>query len=128
MMKVSKTIGSATFTVEGETTLDLFKELAALQEAFSEDKCGKCGKENLKYVWRVSEKDGETYPYQDLVCQNKTCLAKLHFGVSKKGGNLYPKRFKTNDKGKTLKDDNGRAIKMGVNGWLKWNFDKKIEE
>ena len=125
-MKVSKTIGSTTFTAEGETTLEIFKELAALQEAFSDDHCEKCKGTNLKYVCRVSTKDGETYPFQDLVCQS--CSSKLHFGLSQKGDNLYPKRFKTNNKGKALKDDNDRAIKVGENGWLKWNFEKKVEE
>ncbi len=126
MLQVSKTVGHITITAEEESTLELFKSLAMLEEAFAgNEQCGKCNSTDLKYVWRVSESEGETYEYPDLVCQE--CKAKLHFGQSK-DGSVYSKRFQTGKKGKTIKDSEGKSVKVGANGWLKYNFEKKIEE
>jgi hypothetical protein len=42
---------------------------------------------------------------------------------------MYPKRYKTDKKGKALKDANGKAIYLEKNGWHKFNpTDDKAEE
>lgn len=96
-----------TFELEGEGQKEIFKELATIQEIFSEEKCGLCGSTNIKFV--VRSVDGNDY--YELRCND--CGAVLAFGQHKKGGTLFPKR----------KDDDGNY--MSNRGWHKFVKDTK---
>ena len=95
------------FELEGNGQKEIFKELAMVQEIFSEKKCGVCGSENIKFVVRVVD-DNE---YYELRCMD--CGALLSYGQHKKGGTLFPKR----------KDADGKYLPN--NGWYKWEPNKK---
>jgi len=95
------------FELEGSGQKEIFKELAMIQEIFSEEKCGECGSTNLKFV--VRNVDGNDY--YELRCND--CGAILGFGQHKKGGTLFPKR----------KDDEGNYLPK--RGWHKWVKDSK---
>lgn len=94
------------FELEGAGQKEIFKELAMVQEIFSEKKCGVCGSENIKFVVRTVE-DNE---YYELRCMD--CGAVLSYGQHKKGGTLFPKR----------KDADGKYLPS--NGWYKWEPKK----
>ena len=91
------------FELEGTGQKEVFKELATIQEIFSEDKCGLCNKNSIKYVCRNVEGND----YYELKCND--CGAVLSFGQHKKGGTLFPKR----------KDDDGAYLPN--RGWYKWS-------
>lgn len=95
------------FELEASGQKEIFKELALIQEIFSETKCGMCGSTNLKFIVRSVEGND----YYELRCAD--CGAILSFGQHKKGGTLFPKR----------KDDNNNYIPH--NGWHKWVKDKE---
>lgn len=95
------------FEVEGSGQKEIFKEIAAIQEIFGEEKCGMCGKDNIKFV--VRNVDGNDY--FELKCCDSFCGAVLSFGQHKKGGTLFPKR----------KDENNNYLSN--NGWHKWKKD-----
>lgn len=97
------------FELEGSGQKEIFKELATVQEIFSEDRCGLCKKENIKFVVRNVE-DNDYYEMRCL-----SCGAALSFGQHKKGGTLFPKR----------KDENGNWLENS--GWYKWQKDKSKE-
>jgi len=97
------------FELEGSGQKEVFKELATVQEIFSEERCGACKKDDIKYVVRnVDDND-----YYELRCLS--CGAALSFGQHKKGGTLFPKR----------KDENGNWLENS--GWHKWQKDKNKE-
>tara|TARA_Y100001972_G_C7468702_1_gene238804 strand:- start:52 stop:384 length:333 start_codon:yes stop_codon:yes gene_type:complete len=98
------------FELEGAGQKEIFKELATVQEIFSEKKCGVCGSENIKFVVRNVEGND----YYELRCMD--CGATLAFGQHKKGGTLFPKR----------KDENGNWLENG--GWHKWQKDSKSKK
>jgi hypothetical protein len=95
------------FELEGSGQKEVFKELSLIQEIFSEDKCGACGKNNFKFVVR----NVDSNDYYELRCNE--CSAVLSFGQHKKGGTLFPKR----------KDDEGTYLPN--KGWHKWVPDGK---
>lgn len=98
-----------TFELEGEGQKEIFKELATIQEIFSEEKCGLCGSENIRFVVRNVEGND----YYELRCID--CGAVLAFGQHKKGGTLFPKR----------KDDDGNYMpNKGWHRFVKENKDK----
>lgn len=90
------------FELEGAGQKELFKELATVQEVFSEKSCGLCKKENLKFVVR----NVDSNDYFEIRCNS--CGGILSFGQHKKGGTIFPKR----------KDENGNWLDNG--GWHKW--------
>jgi hypothetical protein len=90
------------FELEGSGQKEVFKELATIQEIFSEDKCGSCKKDDLRFIVR----NVESNDYYELRCND--CGAVLAFGQHKKGGTLFPKR----------KDDENNWLPN--NGWHKW--------
>jgi len=106
-MKVKfKPTSKIEFEIEGSGQKEVFKELAIVQEVFSEENCGACKKDNIKYVVRnVDDND-----YYELRCLS--CGAALSFGQHKKGGTLFPKR----------KDENNNWLENG--GWYKWKKEK----
>jgi hypothetical protein len=91
------------FEIEGEGQKEIFKELSAIQEIFSEESCGLCKSTNLRYV--VRNVDGNDY--YEIRCID--CGAILAFGQHKKGGTLFPRR----------KDDEGKWLPN--RGWHKYN-------
>ena len=74
------------FELEGSGQKEIFKELAVVQEIFGEEKCGSCGKNNLRYLVRNVDDNN----YYEIRCND--CGAILSFGQHKKGGTLFPKR------------------------------------
>ncbi len=125
-MQVQVKAGNLVGICEGANAHDLFKQISLFQETFEDSKCGLCGSENLQYTHRVVEAND----FYELVCKEKTCRAKLRFGTSKEDKKMYPKRFKTDNKGKAVKDEQNKGVPLGKNknGWVKWNFDTKQEE
>lgn len=112
-MKVTYRVSDTlTFTVEADTQRKVFDELATIQEVFGENKCGKCGKEDIKYTVRTV--DGNDY--YEMRCQNKDCRARLSFGLHQQGGTMFAK--KKNKEGAYLPTD----------GWVKWNKTTQQEE
>lgn len=97
--------------VDGSNQREAFEELANAQEVFGNIECKKCKKNNLKYQVRTNPDNDKFY---EIVCLD--CFAKLSFGCTKKGSNLFPKR----------KDTDGKYFNDG--GWLKWNKEKQIAE
>ena len=95
------------FELEGSGQKEIFKELALIQEIFSEEKFGLCGSTNLKFIVRNVDNND----YFELRCND--CGAILAFGQHKKGGTLFPKR----------KDDNANYLPN--KGWHKWTKDKE---
>ncbi len=86
--------------------MEIFKDLAAIQEIFGEEACGVCGSKNIKFIVRNIENND----YFELRCSD--CGAILAFGQHKKGGTLFPKR----------KDDDGHYLPN--KGWHKWVKEK----
>ena len=87
---------------------DLFAKLGQLQEVFGECKCGKCSRDNVKFLVR---EDKESNKYYELLCTD--CWYRFSFGVNKVGGTLFPKR----------RLDDGSA--KPNNGWMRWDKEKQ---
>jgi DNA-directed RNA polymerase subunit RPC12/RpoP len=103
-MKVQfKTNKNLIIEFEADTQRDVFEQLAKSQEVFSENVCGKCKKDDVRYVVRTDKDENK---YYEINCQ--TCRAKLMLGCSKLGGGLFTKK-KLDDK--WLPD----------NGWVKYD-------
>jgi hypothetical protein len=102
MKVIYKANDKLTFELEASGQKEIFKELALIQEIFSEEKCGLCSSTNLKFI--VRNVDGNDY--YELRCAD--CGALLAFGQHKKGGTLFPNR----------KDDNGNYLPN--KGWHKY--------
>lgn len=126
-MKVEiKVTPNTIVTAEGDTHLDIFKQLSSLFEIFGEEKCLKCGG-TYKYRVRTVTDGKKTYEYPELVCTNRECRAKLQFGQSE-GGSLFPKRFKQIEGGEYVLDENGRKVVKGNWGWTRFNKETNTEE
>ena len=102
MKVLYKASDKLTFELEGSGQKEIFKELAIIQEIFSEEKCGLCGSTSFKFI--VRNVDGNDY--FELRCSD--CGAILSFGQHKKGGTLFPRR----------KDDAGSDLP--TKGWHKY--------
>ena len=98
------------FELEGSGQKEIFKELATVQEIFSEECCGLCHKDNIKFVVRSVEGND----YYEIRCLS--CGGILSYGQHKKGGTLFPKR----------KDDNNNWLPNG--GWHKWHPSEAVED
>jgi len=77
--------GRLLIKVTGETVKDIFRQIAAVQDVFDIDTCGKCGQHEITFRCRVVD-DNE---YFEALCTS--CGAALHYGQHKKGGTLFPK-------------------------------------
>lgn len=106
MKAILKVNDNLSFELNAEKQKGMFEELATLQEIFGVAKCGKCGKQHLRFV--VRENDGNKY--YELHCED--CYARLAFGSHKTGDTLFPKR----KDGDTYLPDNG---------WTKWDKDQQ---
>ena len=116
-MKANLRAGNLTFQIEGANQKDMFKQIAACQEVFSEECCGLCQGTDLRYV--VREVDGNDFP--ELHCLNPQCRAKLAFGQSKqKPGVLFPIR-KLVESGPEAGKPHRKTGNLGKhNGWTKY--------
>ncbi len=93
--------------VEGVNQKEVFEKLASAQEVFeADDKCGCCGKANLRFRVRHVPKGTKTFDYYEMVCQD--CYARLAFGQSTDTVSLFPKR----------KDEQGEWLP--TRGWSKY--------
>ena len=106
MKVIYKANDKLSFELEASGQKEIFKELALIQEIFSEEKCSLCNKDNLKFVVRSVEGND----YYELRCSD--CGAVLSFGQHKKGGTLFPKR----------KDDDNNYLPN--KGWYKYTVKK----
>ena len=75
-----------TFQGDAEPEEELFKQVARVQEVFQHQSCGKCSSPNVKFVCRHDSSEND---WLEVVC--KDCRAKVIFGRTKKGGQIYPK-------------------------------------
>lgn len=73
------------FELEGSGQKEIFKELALIQEIFSEEKCGLCGSTNLKFIVRNVDNND----YFELRCND--CGAILAFGQHKREAHCFQK-------------------------------------
>jgi len=95
-----------------QTQAEIFKTLSSVQEVFGQEACGKCKKDDLRFIVRTVDDNA----YHEIRCQN--CGAKLAFGANKKGGGLFPKRTEKNE-------DTGETSWLPDGGWMKWDREKK---
>lgn len=114
----------AVIVAEGETQLEVFQNLASMQEIFGESHCGKCGSEHINFRVRNVKDGKKEYTYPEMQCQK--CWAKLAYGQME-GGALFPVKF-MREEGEYLKDANGKLIPKGTKGWVKFNKDTGKEE
>ena len=99
-MKARFTINNLAFELMAETGIELFQQVAQIQEIFeAETKCGCCQSESLRYSFR----EVDSFKFYELTCRD--CRAQFKFGQKKKDGALFPKRM----------DDDGRVLPHG--GW-----------
>ncbi len=106
------------FEIEAKEQKDVFRNIASIQEVFSEKVCGLCGKPDIKFVVREIE-DNEFYEMQ---CTNAGCYGKLAFGQNKKGGTIYPIR-KLKD-GLPAKSEDQPPFDFKTSGWHKYDKNK----
>jgi hypothetical protein len=93
--------------VDGQTPKEVFERLAVAQEIFDgDDKCGCCGKTNIRFRVRHVSKGSKTFDYFEIACQD--CYARLQFGQSTDTVSLFPKR----------KDEAGNWLPN--HGWSKY--------
>jgi hypothetical protein len=107
------------FEIEISGTKEAFMELSRLQECFSNNKCGKCGCEDIRYQVRTVE--GNDY----LECICTKCFAKLEFTSTKesKGSEIFAVKYYRKD-GKPVVDENGKKKWLPDGGWVKWSKEK----
>lgn len=82
-----KPVGRIIFEIEGATTKDLFRQIAILDEVFSEPSCGIC---ECPYHFVV--RTVQANEFYELRCVNEKCRARLEFSQTKQGGGLFPRR------------------------------------
>lgn len=110
MKALVKITDSITFEVSAEDQKTMFKELAELQETFSNTKCKRCDSDARFVVRNVDDND-----FYEMRCTNDKCRARLHYGCNKKGGGVFPKR----------KTEDDKYHQFG--GWLVWDSVAKKE-
>ena len=121
MLKAQKKVNSSFIVeAEGDNIVELWEELAKLQEVFEEASCGCCSKTNLRFVVRQNADEDKFY---ELHC--KDCYARLVFGATKKGKGLYPKRrwdalSDSEKKNRADQEDDCKNGYLPNRGWYKW--------
>lgn len=122
-MKAVYTVNSnLVLEVEGATLQDVIKGITVLDNAIGGEPCGKCKSTNVSPRYRTAEGND----FYELVC--KDCGAVLQLGTNKEEKTLYKKKMKTDNKGKAIKDADGKGTYLQDNGWLKWNSKTKLME
>jgi hypothetical protein len=88
-MQVEVKINSRTIvTADGATVAEIFEQVAALQEIFGVERCGKCGGDKLRFVCR----EAQGFKFYEVHCLNQECKARFAFGQSKQHpGQLFPR-------------------------------------
>ncbi len=114
-----------TVKCSSESDSELFKQIASVQSTFEDTKCGACGGKDVRYV--VREADG--YEFYEMHCRNNTCRARLSFGHPKEDKTkLYAKRCEIEttgkNKGKAVRDADGKAKWLPNNGWVKYTKEE----
>jgi hypothetical protein len=111
-------VGKMVFAIDYTNDQDLWEKIGHLDEVYSNQKCGKCGNEDVKFVKRESTKGNKTFKYYELWCSDRQkCKAKLAFGIHNTDDKtLFPKR-KTKD-GSYLEND----------GWVSYDKGENPEE
>lgn len=123
-MKAHVRLGQLTFQIEAETQKEMFKNIASVQEVFSEECCGLCKGTELRFV--VREVEGNEFP--ELHCLNPECKAKLAYGQAKTGGVLFPIR-KLVESGPEAGKPHRKTGKPGKhNGWTKYRGKSGIDD
>lgn len=107
------------FEIEEKAQVNLFEEIARLQEVFGEEKCGLCNATDLRFANRVVEEN----TYHEIQC--KACGAKLALSQNQKGGTLYPNRkLKPNEVTgvglRPAKVDEKEPFEWKTRGWHKY--------
>jgi hypothetical protein len=104
------------FDIEGSNVKEFWAALSTLSETFGEEKCGQCGKADLRYVVRNVEGNN----FYELAC--KGCGHKLSFGQSKDQKTVYPRRkyHKQHPDVKAKKAKEGDWLPF--KGWEKFSF------
>lgn len=105
-MKVTCKTGRLSVEVEGQNQKEVFKGLAVFEEVFSEQKCGNCNSEDVKFVVRTVMSGNKKFDFYEVQC--KKCFCRLSFGQHTEGNTLFPKR----------KDEDGKPIPN--HGWVKF--------
>jgi hypothetical protein len=86
-----------TFEVEGNTQIEIFKQLAAIDEVFGDLTCTYNGDttDNVRFIVRQDSDENEYYELQvpPSESNSKVRYAKKHFGVHKGGKTLFPKKW-----------------------------------
>ena len=88
MKAIVSSDGRVSFEVEGDNEADIFKNIARIHEVFDHGVCGKCNNNHTKFVCRIDKEEND---WLEVVCQDPRCRAKIIFGRTKKGGQIYPK-------------------------------------
>lgn len=104
---------SLTFEAAGQK--EVFTNLSQLSEIFGINKCGACGKDQIRHVVRHATKGNKKFDFYELHCQNPQCRARLSFGQHAENGTLFPKR----------KDGD---TYLPNNGWIKFNKEAEDNE
>lgn len=114
ILKANVMNGKYQVEIEVDTYADCVREIAALEDVFGNTTCEQVvdGKvitsDNVRFTVRKNKEEDEFF---ELVCLDKNPklrYAKKSFGVTKKGGYLFPHR----------KDKDGKFLPN--NGWVKW--------
>ena len=105
--------------IEGDDSRKLFEDIHAINDGLRPEPCGKC---QAPSVHLVREAGGNKF--YELQCTELNCRARLSYGVEKETGKIYKKRTKTDDKGKTVKED-GKTVYLPNRGWQKWDSEKQ---
>lgn len=105
-MKVEQSVGNTRLFIEGDSVEDVFRQIAKASEIFgAADKCGACGKGNVRFVVRDVADGKKSYEFFELWCLD--CRARLSFGKLSDGSGLFPKR--KNEDG-SWKDNGGWEV------------------
>ncbi len=119
-MQVQQKINSATIvTVEGETTSEVFQQLAKAFAVFGVGECGACESKDIYPNFRSGiDKEGTAYSYHEMKCAS--CYSTLSYGLGK-DKEIYPKTFEVDKKGKQVKTDDGKPVRIENKGWTKYS-------
>jgi len=113
-MQVQLHCGRTTVVGEGQSHVDVFRQLVDLQDLFGNSRCGKCGSDNTYYRIRKTEKDRKKFEYFEMSCRD--CYAKLpyHMHDDDKKGSMYIQKRVPDEK----KEPNTEYYE---GGWEKYN-------
>ncbi len=115
---ITKIIGKEkhVFQFEGD---DFFEVVMESQNLSFPDvhRCGLCKSENLKLGAHIAQ---GKHKYVHITCMD--CKGYVNFGKQQENPNVYFLRLKKDDKGNTLRDENGRSTV----DWQKFSREEKV--